>query len=173
MQWNENLLSGSSVMLKCFYVIWKWTFGLSSQKVFTDCPLIRLGVRGTKTTTYYVRLDNGPGRSQPKGHGKGDPSSDNAFRFQTVHNLTNYLISVLYPTHFDCVFFLMNSKLLPVSAFWSLSCHFLYFIERWSFLWSCLCNSPSSERWMLGVVELLLNYFMTGRKSCWEVAVLS
>lgn len=117
-------------------------------------------------------LDNGPRRGQTKGHVKGDTSSDTAFGFQAVHNLKNYLINVLYPTHFDHIFFFfMSSKLLPVSAFWSLSYHFLYFIGRESFLWSCLCNSPSSERWMPGVVELVLNYFMTDRKSCCEVVV--
>lgn len=144
----------------------KIKFWVILSESFYWLSIIQAGCRGKKTTTHYMWLDTGPGRSQSKGPVKGGTSSDTAFRFQAAHNLTNYLISVLYSTHFDYVFFFMSSKLLPVSAFWSLSCHFLYFIERWRFLWSCLCNSPSSERWILGVVELLLNYFMTTRKSC-------
>lgn len=91
------------------------------------------------------------------------------FRQFTIWRITSSMFSI------QCIltmsFFLMSSKLLPASAFWCLSCHFLYFIWRWSFLWSCLCDSPSSERWMLGVVELLLNYFITDRKSCCEVTL--
>lgn len=55
-------------------------------------------------------LNNGTGRSQTKGHVKGGTSSDTAFGFQAVHYLKNYLISDLYPRHFDHDFFFYEQQ---------------------------------------------------------------
>lgn len=94
---------------------------------------------GGEAVLYVVRQQLWE-KSDNRAHVKGGTSSNTAFRLQAVHKQTNHPFTDLYPAHFDHVFF-SEQQVTAVSAFCNLPCHFLYFIGRQSFLWSCLCNA--------------------------------